>query len=225
VNLFGDLSSKDLVGSSALKSLTGGDTILGERKFKTSFDFKPYVRLIFSTNEPPRTPDADAAYYSRWIVVPFDRSFRGTDQEIPAHELDARLADPRELSGLLNRALSCLSAVRDRGIDEPRSLVVARQAFRAATDPLGAWVETNTVVDPSGVTLKKDLLSSFNRQASLAGEPPATSNGLSRAVRRSRPTVSSVQRRLNGGVADVWIGLRLADESLNVTRPETPADE
>ena len=43
---------------------------------------------------------------SRWIVVPFERVFEeGARGHVPSKELDARLSNPRELSGLLNKAI------------------------------------------------------------------------------------------------------------------------
>lgn len=125
-NICADLPAADLQGSSTFKGITGGDTITGERKYHDSFDFRPYCRLIFSANTPPRTPDASEAFFDRWIVVPFERTFRGQPCEIPGPVLDERLAAPAELSGVLNRALAALPAVRDRGISEPLSLVAAK---------------------------------------------------------------------------------------------------
>jgi hypothetical protein len=53
-NIVPDLPSTDFSSTSIFKALTGGDELLGERKFETSFEFTPYARLVFSANHPPR---------------------------------------------------------------------------------------------------------------------------------------------------------------------------
>jgi putative DNA primase/helicase len=74
------------------KSITGGDYIRAEYKFGESFDVLPYCRLIFSANKPPRSPDDTVAYYQRWVVVPFEQTYRGTEKEISRDIMNARLA-------------------------------------------------------------------------------------------------------------------------------------
>jgi len=120
-NICPDLPSNHLSGTSTFKAITGGDTITAEYKLKDSFDFVPYARLVFSANHLPRSEDASKAFFDRWLVVPFDRTFRGTAHEIPSAELDARLSDPAELSGLLNRALDVLP----NGLSQPPSVQAA----------------------------------------------------------------------------------------------------
>jgi putative DNA primase/helicase len=51
-NICPDLPSEHLAGTSVFKAITGGDSMPGEYKFKDSFDFVPYARLVFSANHP-----------------------------------------------------------------------------------------------------------------------------------------------------------------------------
>src|SRR5260370_15566150 len=94
------------------KQITGGDAIVGEYKFRDAFSFTPYSRLLFSANHPPQSKDASKAFFDRWLVIPFDRTFRGTDTELPRATLDARLAAPSELSGALNKAAAAFLRLR-----------------------------------------------------------------------------------------------------------------
>ena len=120
-NICADLPSAHLSGTSIFKAITGGDAITGEYKYLESFDFVPFASLVFSANHPPQSTDGSQAFFDRWDVIPFNQSFRGTAREIPRAELDARLAAPGELSGLLNKALQVLPAVRRRGLSAPAS--------------------------------------------------------------------------------------------------------
>ena len=91
-NVCADLPSSHLAGTSTFKAITGGDTLCAEYKFKPSFDFLPFCRLIFSANHAPTSADSSEAFFRRWVVIPFTRTFEG-GQAIPRPELDARLAE------------------------------------------------------------------------------------------------------------------------------------
>jgi hypothetical protein len=80
-----------------------------------------WSRLLFSGQEIPLSPDASHPYRRRWQVLRFPHTFNG--QRCPdcgkSHQRDerllARLTTPRELFGLLNRALFAYADLRERG--------------------------------------------------------------------------------------------------------------
>jgi len=206
-NICADLPATDLKGSSVFKGITGGDRITAERKYHDSYDLQPYCKLLFSANTPPRTPDASEAFFDRWIVIPFERNFRGEVDEVPSRVLNARLRTPQELSGLLNRALVALQQLRANGISEPLSLLAAKERFRAATDPVSVWVDRTTLLVPGAYTPKAQLLEQYNADAINDGRPTISANAFGRCLRRNRPTLKDGQRRLGGRVVDVWLDL------------------
>ena len=94
-NICPDLPSSDLTGTSVFKAITGGDPLMAEYKFKDSFEFVPYARMVFSANHPPKSQDASPAFFRRWLVVPFERTFADSAPDtIPSDKLDAMLSDP-----------------------------------------------------------------------------------------------------------------------------------
>jgi Domain of unknown function (DUF3854) len=138
-----DLSGTELASTSVFKAITGGDPMIAEYKFKDSFEFIPYARLVFSANHPPKSQDASPAFFRRWLVVPFERTFAdGAPDTIPGDKLDAMLSDSGELSGVLNKALEALAAIRTRGLSESESINRATDEFRQATTRLpSGWTE------------------------------------------------------------------------------------
>jgi putative DNA primase/helicase len=62
--------------------------ITAECKYRESFDFVPFARLIFSTNHLPQSKDDSLGCFDRWLVIPFAKRFRGTEEEIPRAHLD-----------------------------------------------------------------------------------------------------------------------------------------
>ena len=101
--------------SAVFKAITGGDRITAEQKYRDSFEFTPFVRLLFSANQLPANRYSSRAYYERWLIIPFERSFRHTRQEIPRQVLDHDLARPDELSGALNLGLPAIRRLRAAG--------------------------------------------------------------------------------------------------------------
>lgn len=208
-NICPDLPSSHLAGTSTFKALTGGDTVLAEYKYLTSFEFVPFVRLVFSANHAPRSADASQAFFRRWHVVPFTRTFEG-GEEIPRPEMDARLASPGELSGVLNKALLALKQIQEcKGLMESPSMRAAGDEFRKATDPLAVWLESWTIEKREVFVTKKDLRSAYNSKAEAAGQPPMTETGFGLALRRLRPNLKEAQRTVAGKKEWVWLGLGL----------------
>ena len=111
-NICPDTPSRQLADTAVFKAITGGDAIEVERKFQTPFTARLYSRLVFSANQFPQGQDPSQGFFDRWVVIPFERVFRGVAGEVKRNELDGRLAHPRELSGVLNRALEALRRLR-----------------------------------------------------------------------------------------------------------------
>jgi len=210
-NICPDLPSAHLAGTSVFKALVGGDLIHAERKYGESFEFENYARLLFSANHPPQSSDSSNAFFRRWLVVPFTRTFKPDDPGyIPADKLDAMLADPKELSGVLNRALIALPKVRDVGITEAETMRQAWYEFREVTDPVEVWLDLNTVEDPEIYVEKGDLLRAYNEDAKVHGRPPMTGTLFSVAVKQWQPHLQDGQKRVGDDKRPkVWYGIGL----------------
>ncbi len=190
--------------------------MLAERKYADSFEITPFARLVFSANHPPRSADASHAFFRRWLVIPFERTFDGTDA-VPRAELDARLSDPREMSGVLNRALAMLPSLRMRGFSEPDSMRRARDEFRQVTDPLAVWLDQATVDFSYSEVPMNSLLAAYNDFAVKAGRPPMNQQGFGRALRRIRPAVTEAQRGTGKDRDRVYVGVGLKAEEAHAS--------
>jgi putative DNA primase/helicase len=206
-NICADLPSDHLTSTSTFKALTGGDRLTAERKFQGSFEFTPFARLLFSTNHYPQSKDSSPAFFRRWLVVPFDAIIEPRER-IP--ELAACLADPRELSGVLNRALMVLPDMLSRGgFSQSETTRAAMMEFREMTDPLAAWLDRFTTLNPQGITSKKDLHITYGAHADANGRPPLSPKSFYAGVKRLRPGLTEAQRRVHGEVRDVFLGIEL----------------
>ncbi len=207
-NICPDLPSYHVVSTSTFKALAGGDAVHAERKYGESFEFEPFARLVFAANQPPQSADSSGAFFRRWLVVPFERTFIGQD-EIPRSVLDAQLADPQELSGVLNMALSALHRIRAQGITESQSMREAWRQFQQVAHPIMAWLDTYVIQDTEAYVTKADLLQAYNEYAKANGQPVLSDKLFYQTVRQWNPDIREGQKRLGEGRPTAWFGIRL----------------
>jgi len=219
-NIGSDLPTAALTGTSVFKGIVGGDMLTAERKFAMSFEFLPFVRLLFSANSPPRSEDSSAGFFRRWLVIPFSRLFDESDPKtVPRAELDALLSQADELSGLLNKALDALPVIRAGRFNETASTRDALAEFRATTDPLGIWLDQNTVERADGMVVKDQLRSAYSKVCQDNGRPILGDVQFTAALKRLRPRVQAAQRRVDGRNTRVFTGIGF------VTNDQVPGGE
>jgi P4 family phage/plasmid primase-like protien len=204
-NICPDLPSSHLTGTSMFKAVTGGDAINAEYKYRESFEFRPFARLVFSANQVPRSEDATHAFFRRWLVVPFERTFEEAEL-IPRQELDGKLSDPKELSGVLNRALDVLPSLRRNGFTESAKMKEAWEEFRAMTDPVSVWLDKYTVEHPDAYAPRDDFWQKYNDHTEHA---KLTKKAFGQALKRARPRLGERQVSIGGRRTWCWIGIAL----------------
>jgi putative DNA primase/helicase len=204
VNSFADLDSRALQASSIFKSVTGGDSISGERKYADPFTFRPYARLLFSANEPPPTPDNSDAFFRRWIVVPFERRFDGKRAD---RNLGNKLTTRSELSGLLNKGLERLPDLRMRGsFTATEASVNAAQRFRVDADSVAGFLDDQCELDAGRRTPQARLFPAYRAWCGNSNRRPL---GKQRFNRRLLELAPAVFDQKSDGVR-YWDGLGLA---------------
>ncbi len=110
VNACADLPADMVEDAGNFKMAVSGDPMDAQRKHEHPFVFRNYAKLIFSANTIPKSKDKTYAYYRRWIIIPFRKTFVGVNDD---PDLIDKLTTPQELSGLLNVALIGLKRLRE----------------------------------------------------------------------------------------------------------------
>ena len=139
-NLCADIDDRALQYTGVFKKITGDDSLAAERKHQHPFDFDPFARLIFSANTPPAPRnDRTHAFFRRWVVVPFDNSFR--DETKRDRDLLGKITTPEALSALLNIAVAGLQRLEERGgFALPESVRKAGEKYRREADAIYTFV-------------------------------------------------------------------------------------
>jgi phage/plasmid-associated DNA primase len=140
--------------------------------------------------------------------VPFERRFvDGAPDTISSDKLDAMLADPSELSGVLNKALEALASIRSNGFSQSNSSRGAMDEFRQSTDPLAVWLDRYTILESDALIPADRLWQDYNQDCVAKRRPTMSKTALGRAIAELRPTVETRQRTVNGRIAWCYIGI------------------
>jgi putative DNA primase/helicase len=145
VNICSDIPNTKMHESRMFKALTSGiDTINGENKFQTPFDFRNTAKLIFSANDVPEGPK-DEAYYQRWMLIEFCNRFRGTVKEVKG--IIDSLTTECELSGLLILALKGLKKLTNTGaFSYNKTFAEVEKEYLLKSNPSAAFMDECIVI-------------------------------------------------------------------------------
>jgi len=231
-NIYADLPNSALKCAGQFKMLTGGDPIRGERKFRDSFHFNNYAKLIFSCNQVPEVYEDTNAFFRRWIIINFPNNFEGKKAD---KDLLTKLTTPEELSGILNWAIEGYRRLRDNGwrFSNSRSTAELRVDYIRRSSPIRAFLLDCTEFSPQARTVKKELFQSFVRYCMKNKLSAVTSDTLfknlplylDRELQSSREDVNNDGKR-----ETCFIGLRVRPEQdwgqiLEETEPEEPEEK
>jgi len=138
LNAFPDLKDEPLQTNEKFNIIVGNDQELsGEFKYKTSFDFKPTIKMLFSANKPPFAYTDNYAYYRRWTLIQFTHTF--TDDADEA--LIDKLTTESEKSGLLNLMLSGLKTIcKNRKYSYSGTVAEVERIYKLQSDNVASFV-------------------------------------------------------------------------------------
>ncbi len=157
INIFDDLSSKDLIAG-GFKIATGGGYITAEHKFGDPFQFINFAKHIFATNKIPSIKEIDVddkAYYDRWIPIPFDNQIEKDKQD---KFLIEKLTTNEELSGLLNYAIEGLRRLlKNKKFSFNKTPEEIKQIMEKHGDPLSSFCK-DILVKKEGNKISKSIM-------------------------------------------------------------------
>ena len=147
-NLAGEIKYEVLKNTDILKRLVGGDLIRAERKYGDPFYFTNYAKLIFNTNELPRTTDKTRAFYRRLYMIEFPHKFEGENED----KMLMLKITKEELEGLAFQCIGYLQNLREKGffftMDTSTDDLAGQ--YEQLTNPLSEFIRENTEGDVNG---------------------------------------------------------------------------
>jgi putative DNA primase/helicase len=179
--------------ASKVKLLTGGDRLTARHMRQDFFDFKPTHTLIMLSNYKPQADATDAALWRRIQLVPFN-------VVIPPERQDRELADKirsAELPGVLRWTVLGALQWQQRGLDPPSIVQEQTEAYRAAEDVIGAFIEERCTRNKVAKVKAGTLYASFKEWCQSQGAHVVRGNDFSaelqaRGFRRKKTNTGAI---------------------------------
>lgn len=182
---------KGMVLSSALvKTLTGNDKITARFLHENSFEFYPQFKFFINTNYLPVVNDPTLFSSGRVKVIPFTRHFTEEEQD---KGLKRKLAGKKNQSGILNWCLEGLQMWQQQGLDPPKAVREATEAYRIDSDKIARFVSERMEPDALGEIPTEEAYAQYRLWCGSNGCYPENQTNFKQAmegyaeIRRKRP--------------------------------------
>ena len=164
---------------SRIKELTGDEKISARFMRKDFFEFSITHKHLICGNYKPRLRGDDPAMARRMILIPFDRSFAGSQRD--PHLLQKLQA---ELPGVLAWAIEGARIWYREGLSIPDHISRASDAYMREQDDISGWVEDCCIADPSVESPARELYRSYSEWKLNAGEHPQSERAFAQRLER-----------------------------------------
>lgn len=160
-NIGDDISDEYKADSSIFKKIVTGNSLKAEYKGLTPFDFKPYVKLIFSTNISPRIKDPTGAVLRRLTIIPFNATFSKADPDYDP-QIIWKLQQQTAIEYLIRLGVEGLKRVlKNKRFSESKKSEEAKDDYNRENNPVLTFVE-EIGVDNIDNEPTADVLRRFN---------------------------------------------------------------
>jgi len=175
-NIGGDLPQNKIRDMGSLKDLTGGGEVWAERKGEDGFNFENRAKMMFAANQPPVLGERSHAVARR--ILPIRLPHRYTAAEDDGHkdrdtEIQERMTEPDELSGLLNLALEGIERLRTKGdFSLPESPQERLEYYEQFSDHIKMFAVNCLENESGGEERKADVYNAYTRFCEEKGREP-----------------------------------------------------
>ena len=148
-----------------VKQLTGGDRVTARFLYGEDFEFTPKFKIWVTTNHKPIVRGTDDGIWRRLILIPFE-------VQIPDHKKDKDLKYKllREAPGILEWMLEGCRLWQRYGLQVPKKIARAGQAYRTEMDVLELFIEEECERADDGKAPAGELYDLYKKWADDSGE-------------------------------------------------------
>jgi putative DNA primase/helicase len=204
LNICGDISDDALKDTSRFKMVTGEDEIPAEFKHKDSFSFTSAATQLFAANNMPTAHDSSKGFFSRLLIIPFDKVSLDDDQ------IDKSL-EPRmwlELEGVLVKAVQGLQRAMARGsyLESPNCKRALKVYSKQVMD-VESFIDEMLFEFPGEVIPQSELYQAYRTYCRHIDVNPKTVIAFNKNFKKETAG-RIIERQITGGI-DVYEGFAL----------------
>ena len=191
-----------------VKQMSGGDRMRGRFMRRDFFEFDPTHKVFLATNHKPVIRGTDFAIWRRIRLIPFTVT-------IPPEERDPHLSEKlkAELPGILAWCVRGCLAWQREGLQPPREVTEATDAYRQQMDLLAVFFDECCVIDRCAIVAKGALYKAYQEWCEQTGENAETQRKFSERLQERGLT----EDRQGIARTRVWRGIGLLDNHADVT--------
>jgi putative DNA primase/helicase len=154
-NLFPDLENDELRHSGKLKALVCDEKIRVRKLYQNPFTLVPKIKLLFSCNLFPKVRDQSHGFFSRWIIVNWNRNFEKDPDKIP--NLSNLLCNNKEE---INLVFSCLvgyakKLLHNQKFTHTKDEKNVKKQWLENSNPLESWIRKHTKESINSTSLRE----------------------------------------------------------------------
>lgn len=178
LNTVSEMPASELRDSEPLKAILDGSTISGAHVYERAITFRSRCACVFAANVLPVVRDQTAAFWDRFLPIPFRKRVATKDRIV---SLGAKIA-AAEGPGIVNWALIGWLRLQRHGeytlgVDSEQ----LKQEWRIESDPVARWAEEKC--EKTGETTSGELYFSFRAWLARNGHQSMSSALFGRRLR------------------------------------------
>ena len=140
-NLGDDISDSYKEDVATFKKIVTGEPVKAEEKGKPPFNFRPYVKLIFSANNIPRMNDSTGAALRRLLIIPLNAHFNEADSGYDP-QIRYKLAETEAVQYFIRLSIQGLQRVLERKqFTIPSKVQQEKEAYEKENNPILAFID------------------------------------------------------------------------------------
>lgn len=143
-SLAGDISAQPISDSDLLKSISAGEDITIEKKYKDAYTGAVFATLFFACNKLPRTPDTSDGYYRRWCIVPFNADLNKISN-VDGFAFKKKLLEQESINYIAHKAVMAINRVMTTTKDftKPQAVLDTIAQYKIDNSSFLSWFHEN----------------------------------------------------------------------------------
>lgn len=211
-NLGDDIADNYMSGEQVaiFKKIVSGNRLTGERKGKDPYQFEPYVKLVFSTNDIPRIKDRSGAVLRRMVIIPFRAVFEEKKTPDYNHKFIDQVRNEESAEYMIKLGIRGLQRVLENNhFTESEIVDKAIEEYNVDNNPVEAFLE-ETDISEIVERPTNDVFSAYRVYCDENKFTTLSKNSFSRELKRRKNITTKKKRE---GKNLTWYYVMESDEN------------